>query len=832
MKSTLLGLAIAAVVTALGALAAAFLIDWGAQRALFESRLATAFGARVTIAGPIDAQLLPTPRFVLREVAIGGEGRRLDAAEAFGSLELWPLLRGEIQARELVLVEPRIEIDTEALGSPGLAIPIAARRLVVEGGAVAIRDRAAGRTLAIDDLDVTGDLRGTEALARLQGRATVAGVGATLRLIASAAPDGVRLRFAADDLRLDGPRGRLTGRLAWDSAGAPGGLLTAELDATSLDLDAQPALADAAGFLRALARGGEARLNFGADALRYADATARRVEARLVYGAATLAIERLGVADFGGLTATAQGRLERLDGEVDGRIRLDLAADGTAGLEALAAAAGLPQAFARRLVPALVPARLTADIVAGNLLVEGDISPEEAARTLALGLRGSTGLGAVNMRAGVPLDAPETVVAAVTLSGGSARTWASLAGLDLPAGDARLGLNWNGQSGGAGEVEARLSLPAFEADARGRLALRDGRLDPDLGLAIAKGDLAKLLPAQADSPLPVFGSLWLTRAGDTLRAEAIDLQLAGTPVKGALEIGAGDPLPLAGALAAGRIDLPQLLAVLGRDTLPVALDLTLSTPQLILPLGWTVADAKGTLTHAAPRSELIVNEGRFAGGQARGRLAMATAEDGVSADLAVSLSGADLALLPAQEGGAKPAGRLDAEIEAAGTARTPADLPAAFTGHGTLKVAALSWPGLSPNALAVLAGLAGKTAPSESAVRAAAEAALAAGPLDLPRVAATLALAGGQVRIGDVQAETAEATLRGSAELDLGARKLQARLDISPRATALPGSPELAVRWAGPFLAPRREIDVSAVMAALARAAAERAPSVSRRGNR
>ena len=642
----------------------------------------------------------------------------------------------------------------------------------------------------------------------------------------------MRLRFAADDLKLDSPGGRLAGRIAWDSAGAAGGLLTAELDATSLDLDAQPALSRAAGFLRALVGGGEVRLNIGADSLRYADVTARRVEARLVYGAATLAIERLGVADFGGLTATAQGRLARLDGEVEGRIRLDLVADGTAGLQALAGAAALPQAFARRLAAALVPARLTADIVAGNLLVEGDISPEEAARMVALGLRGNTGLGAVNVRAGVPLDAPETVVASVALSGGSARMWASLAGLDLPAGDARLGLNWNGQSGGAGELEARLSLPALEAEARGRLALRDGRLDPDLGLAIAKGDLGKLLPTLDDSPLPVSGSLWLTRTGDTLRAEAIDLELAGTPLKGALDIGTGDPLPLAGALAAGRIDLPRLLAALGGDAIPVALDLALTTPRLTLPLGWTVADAEGTLTYAAPRSELVVNTARFAGGQAQGRLAMVTSEEGVSADLALSLSGADLALLPAQEGGAKPSGRLAAEIAAAGTGRVAADLAGVLAGRGNLTVEALSWPGLSPNALAVLAGLAGKTAPSESAVRAAAEAALAAGPLDLPRVEATLTIAGGQVRIGEVRTQTAAAALRGSAELDFDARKLQARLDISPRDITLPGSPELAVRWSGPFLAPRREIDVSAVMAALARAAAERAPAVSRRGSR
>ncbi|MGZ5855174.1 MAG: AsmA family protein, partial [Xanthobacteraceae bacterium] len=102
MQTTLLGLAIAAILALVTALVGPAFVDWGCYRGNFEAEAARVAGQPVRISGAIDVRILPTPIIVLREVEIGPR-----AAPAFGAqsvrveLALDGLMRGELRAAAL-----------------------------------------------------------------------------------------------------------------------------------------------------------------------------------------------------------------------------------------------------------------------------------------------------------------------------------------------------------------------------------------------------------------------------------------------------------------------------------------------------------------------------------------------------------------------------------------------------------------------------------------------------------------------------------------------------------------------------------------------------------
>lgn len=640
-------------------------------------------------------------------------------------------------------------------------------------------------------------------------------------------------RFVLDDLKLAGAGLELAGRLSWLHGGSRGAL-AADLTGATLDLDALQSLARTAGVTTATMFAGDVRLNLAIDALRYAGVTARRAEARLGWDAGALRIDHLKVADYGGLTAEAHGELAAGANDLAGAIKLSLALDDTKGLDAkgldaLAGLAALPPALAQRLGALTVPGRLT-----------GEISAPDGSRTLKVDARGKTAAGPIELSGTVPLDDPAAATLHAGLTASGARLL-GLLGLDGPAADGKLSLDWHGP---VGPLDARLALPTLAAEAHGGLNLHDGRLDPDLAVTLAKADLAELMPVLGRGALPLAAHFKLVRQGEALRAAAIDGTLAGIAIGGALDIEPGAPTRLRGALDAARLDLPALAAALTGRSAPskpepaklwpaepfgkpalaaLALDLALATPQLTVLDAVTVGDARLALVHAGPRSELALSAATLAGGTAQGRLILTRAEGGVGADLQVALANAELAaLLPGAA--PKPSGQLSLALEAAGTGRAPAELIKALAGSGTLTLAKLSWPGLSTAAARAAAGLAGQEpAPDEDAVRTAMAAALAEAPLDLAKIETTLAVLGGQLRAGPARTELADAVVRAAGALDLAALTVTGELALAPRAEPVADAPEIAVRWTGAAQAPERRLDVSQIVASLALTAADRA---------
>ncbi|HVT54603.1 MAG TPA: AsmA family protein, partial [Xanthobacteraceae bacterium] len=112
MQHGLLGLALALIAAIVAALAAPLFVDWNAWRPEFEQRASVLLGTPVTIKGPIEASILPTPAFVMRDVTMGDaeHGTGLKAGQIRGILSLGALFRGAVEAEEIVLTRPKMRL--------------------------------------------------------------------------------------------------------------------------------------------------------------------------------------------------------------------------------------------------------------------------------------------------------------------------------------------------------------------------------------------------------------------------------------------------------------------------------------------------------------------------------------------------------------------------------------------------------------------------------------------------------------------------------------------------------------------------------------------------
>lgn len=189
MQTLLLTIASAIILAVAAAFAAPFLVDWTQWRPVFEAQATRIIGAPVLVRGGIDAELLPTPRLVLRKVLIGSDDVSTGGSveEVRAALSLGALMRGEVVAEGLTLVGPHLRLVVDATGR--IALPTGATRpagfsvasLDVENGTLDLLDRGADRTLRIDDLDLRGDVGGTSGPFKLEGEVRVGAHRMTLR---------------------------------------------------------------------------------------------------------------------------------------------------------------------------------------------------------------------------------------------------------------------------------------------------------------------------------------------------------------------------------------------------------------------------------------------------------------------------------------------------------------------------------------------------------------------------------------------------------------------------------------------------------------------------
>ena len=169
MQTTLLGVAIAIILALVAALVAPLIIDWSQYRTAFEGEASRLIGLTVRVNGAIDARILPTPRFKLRDVAVGAAGHEPQFRAGTVELELGlgSLARGEVRATEMRLSAPQISVrldDTGALEWPMPATSppadaLGVSRLTIDDGHVVFSDAASGSQLALEKLSFNGNVR-------------------------------------------------------------------------------------------------------------------------------------------------------------------------------------------------------------------------------------------------------------------------------------------------------------------------------------------------------------------------------------------------------------------------------------------------------------------------------------------------------------------------------------------------------------------------------------------------------------------------------------------------------------------------------------------------
>ncbi|HEY5204266.1 MAG TPA: AsmA family protein [Roseiarcus sp.] len=109
MRYVLTIVAIALVALMSVALVAPYLIDWSAQRGEIEARLSAITGADVSLTGPVELRVLPTPYLALGEGLVsapGPDGAKLSFASARLELALVKLASGQIRFSDIRLEKP------------------------------------------------------------------------------------------------------------------------------------------------------------------------------------------------------------------------------------------------------------------------------------------------------------------------------------------------------------------------------------------------------------------------------------------------------------------------------------------------------------------------------------------------------------------------------------------------------------------------------------------------------------------------------------------------------------------------------------------------------
>ncbi|MFG1418132.1 AsmA-like C-terminal region-containing protein [Xanthobacter sp. V0B-10] len=204
MQGILISLATAVTLAILAAFAAPLVVDWNAWRGTFEREIARTLGIPVVIRGSIEAEILPAPRLTLTDVTLGdvvSTGGTVREFEA--ELSLGALMRGEVEATGVTLVEPRMRIVIDSNGR--IALPTGAgrpaelgvARLEVRDGSLDLLDRASDQTVTLDDIDLTGEARALSGPFKLDGEVAASGarfsVRATLGKVDDAGSGKLRL---------------------------------------------------------------------------------------------------------------------------------------------------------------------------------------------------------------------------------------------------------------------------------------------------------------------------------------------------------------------------------------------------------------------------------------------------------------------------------------------------------------------------------------------------------------------------------------------------------------------------------------------------------------
>ncbi|RAI32837.1 hypothetical protein CH338_23530, partial [Rhodoplanes elegans] len=656
-----------------------------------------------------------------------------------------------------------------------------------------------------------------------------------------------RDRIAADGLSLTIDRRTVEGRVAYTRAasGRPS-RLEADIRSAEVDLEGAVALLGEAFAGSRIGWPGEATIGVAAGKVAWGGIAAERVEARVGYGKDGLTIERLSVGDLRGATLSGAGRIDTSITAPQGAVTLDVKAPRTDALLGLLDEVAPEQARAlRRYAAALGAAELRARLDVAPALHD-PAAPNAKRSTASLTVDGRLGTIRLALTAGATGDPADPTKAQVRLDGTveakEGAALAALTGLDrlvaLDQRPATVSLSGSGRLDG--EVTGKLDVASgglwvsATSNSRREADGPSGRAE----VTVTASDARFLVPAGA-GPVPLSLHTRLTLSGPDLRLDDLAGRLAGASLKGHLGLHLAEPRAVTGRIATSDLDVAPLVAAFaGAARRPSPAAGREAAPWSAEPFGRPgFADLFGRVEIEAGRATLLPGlvardlrtAVRFDGfavavEEARGRLAdgglsldaeLRQVPMGLSLRTRLALADADLAALVPGSGKTPPAtGRVSISAELDGIGLSPAALVGALHGSGAVTVTDVQLAGLDPTAVdagiaAVERGLplerlAGWLGP-----------ALEGGRLTVGKAGGAVSVVDGRVRLGPMETTADGTDVKLSAGFDLAADALDARITlVGPGRDDAPGGrrPELGLALRGPWAAPKRTVDTTALV--------------------
>jgi uncharacterized protein involved in outer membrane biogenesis len=666
--------------------------------------------------------------------------------------------------------------------------------------------------------------------------------------------------IAIDRLKFELDRMTVAGRLSysWARDERPA-RLEAVLNAPEIDFDRIHAVAKAVLGETTFDWPREGSLSLKIARALVAGIEAKQAEIEMRSDANGFEIARLAIADFGGATLAAKGRIDTKAQSPRGAMTLDVDARALDGLVALldkiAPEAGdRLRRSAGRLVPLTLRAAVSVDPApAGGAAAKIKIDGRAGAFRLAMqgdaaGANDAIKLDDLGALAGARVDLSGR------LDADDAAALIECIGLDrflaVDKRPARLTLAVKGPLDGELAVDAQLAAGALNIASNGSVHVADrAKAGADLNLKITNATVRSPRPGgRPAEPLPASVTARLALSQATVRVSELTGTVAGASVRGRLELGVQQqPITVEGDLELGALDLPAAIAAAigmpaqgaanaGTSTnasgpwpaepfeqaLPgLSGQVAVKAARVALTPKLAAQDVRGVLRFGDSELALQGMEGRLADGQAAADLTFLRRANGLSARTQLRLVGANAAeLLP--EGSLS--GRLTVEATAEGTGMSPVALVGSLVGSGSFTLENGRVMRLDPAAFDAVIRAVDQGLPIDATrIRDRVDAALTRGGLGIALAEGAITIGDGQARLSNptVRAQRADLAAGGSVNLAEGA--LDARLTLFGAGAGAPADtrPEIGIVLKGPIETPKRTVDVAALASWLALRAVE-----------
>jgi hypothetical protein len=658
-------------------------------------------------------------------------------------------------------------------------------------------------------------------------------------------------RVAVEQLMATLGQEKLEGQLAynWPTDKHPA-RLDAQLRAGDLNLDVLTAFANAAVGEDGFVLPQEAAIALDIGKATFGGIGAQAVNAQVKFDAGKLQIERLSIGNLAGAKLDVSGKIDDLSSQPRGQVTLDLDARALDGLGDIVAKFAPHAADAlRRAADRLVPAKVHAALIVQRGSPSGSVAQLQINGNLAAMRLAASGtatgepsqLGATNIKIDARLDSPD----------GSALV--ALLGLDRVIGvdqlPGSLTVSAAGPLNGDVRVDSKISTSGFGSTTQGTLRLTGDSIPwAKFKLQANAGDLRPLrqfMTGQPGTAVPVNTNAGLAIDGANLSFTDIVATVGKSAVRGAIAVGLDkSPISIDGNVEADDIDGASVLAMMlglppnaNGGSVPSSEKIgagafTSMNGGVTFKLARTaftpmfVANGLVGTVHFHP-SMIAFDEinGSLAGGRVTGTMAFSRDPDGVTAHGKIEIADAAAATVLGPTLNLSD-GQLGLILQSDGFGASPQSLIGSLHGGGTLTLKNVQLAGLDPAAFDAAMQAAGTSGPIDVVkVQTAVNAALAKGHLTLSQTSAPIDITSGMLGLHNVTlAAQAESKLSLDGALDLGNATISARMALSepaPASALLASPPELSVIIKGPFAAPQRMLDTTALMNWLTLRAAE-----------